>query len=349
MDAINRHIRLDLQSYLSLFEESNVERTEIKGDVYIDRHENPNNFPNNRCFSEDEAELLRSVSKYFQQPEENILFGQGIDGLFDLILRATCAPHHDSIAIVLPVGNNVLNVTRLNHVEVRNVMTDDTFELQPKEILQVISKSTKIVYFDQPGIPTGRLHSLEKIKEVLDHYEGLVVINESSLPFCQQPSLRAAINRYPNLIVLQSLAGYWASDALGLAFAFLNKDLAKALRNINHLFPQPLTTFRQANEFLNKQGFDANKWRINILEERAKVMGAFAQMPIVLKVFPSATNFFLATFSDAESIHRFLLEQGIHTELVKSSHPLCQNCICFTIGLPHENTRLISALRNYKP
>lgn len=349
MEDSNSKICTDLLSVIEKIRKDHPERTENKGEVYLDSHENPHHAPYNRYFDNTERMLIQTVGKIFQQPAENIIVDRGVEGLFDLLLRMVCVPHRDNIAVVSPLDEKVVNVARLNRIDVRRVMTNEQFVLEPSSVAEVVSKTTQIIYLDQPGVPTGRLHPLETLKQVLNSFEGLVVVNETFLPFSQQPSLRTILREHSNLIVLQSLGGFWASDAFGLAVAFMNAQLANDLRTVQRLYPQPLPCLTLAEEFLSKQSFDTTKWRTNITEERAKVMSALKPLPFVVEIYPSAANYFMVKFNDAAKTHQYLLEQGIHTELVQSHHPSCENCICFTIGLSHENTRLISALRNFNP
>jgi histidinol-phosphate aminotransferase len=84
-----------------------------------------------------------------------------------------------------------------------------------------------------------------------------------------------------------------------------------------------------------------------LLQERAKVMKAFAELPICKKVYPSDANFFLALVSDAQAVYDYLVEKGIIVRN-RTRVALCNNCLRITIGTKSENIELLSALRQFK-
>jgi histidinol-phosphate aminotransferase len=88
-------------------------------------------------------------------------------------------------------------------------------------------------------------------------------------------------------------------------------------------------------------------WMTQIMREREHVLPALQELPIVLKVFPTDANFVLIRVTDANSIYRYLIEQGI---VVRNRHrvQLCQDCLRITIGTRQENNELLGALRFYK-
>ena len=83
-----------------------------------------------------------------------------------------------------------------------------------------------------------------------------------------------------------------------------------------------------------------------IVEERAKLIRAFALLPQCLEIFPTDANFFLARMTDADGIYQYLVRKGI---VVRNRNKvnLCGNCLRITIGTNEENSKLLSALRQY--
>ena len=88
-------------------------------------------------------------------------------------------------------------------------------------------------------------------------------------------------------------------------------------------------------------------WLAQIRREREHVLPALAELPIVLKVFPTDANFVLVKVTEADRIYRYLVEQGI---VVRNRNrvQLCENCLRITIGTRQENNELLGALRFFK-
>jgi histidinol-phosphate aminotransferase len=85
----------------------------------------------------------------------------------------------------------------------------------------------------------------------------------------------------------------------------------------------------------------------NLLQERGKMVTAFTELPICVKVYPTDANFFLTRVSDAKKIYNYLVDKGIIVRN-RSSVTLCQDCLRITIGTRPENDTLLEALKNYK-
>jgi histidinol-phosphate aminotransferase len=86
---------------------------------------------------------------------------------------------------------------------------------------------------------------------------------------------------------------------------------------------------------------------VQIKDARTTLMQAFSELPICQKVYPTDANFFLTRVTDANAIYDYLVHRGI---IVRNRNrvTLCGNCLRITIGTKDENTRLLSALRQYR-
>ena len=92
---------------------------------------------------------------------------------------------------------------------------------------------------------------------------------------------------------------------------------------------------------------DVQMWVSQILGERQRVMEAFVQLDICVKLYPTSANFFLVEVTDAQAIYDYLVSKGIIVRN-RTQVALCKNCLRITIGNRSENNELISALRIYK-
>jgi histidinol-phosphate aminotransferase len=69
------------------------------------------------------------------------------------------------------------------------------------------------------------------------------------------------------------------------------------------------------------------------------------QVQFVEKIYPSDANFILAKVDDASKRYNQLLKMGIVVRN-RTTQPLCENTLRFTVGTKEENEKLISALQN---
>ena len=177
--------------------------------------------------------------------------------------------------------------------------------------------------------------------KVIEQFEGLVIVDEAYSDFASQRSLRFDLAKYPNLIVLNTMSKAWGCAAIRLGMAFASKDIIELFNKVKYPYNVNALTQQQALEAL-KRPIDVEEWVKVLLQERARMMQAFTELPICEKVYPTEANFFLAKMSDATRIYNFLVDQGI---IVRNR---TQNCLRITIGTKSENSELIAALRQYQ-
>ena len=63
-----------------------------------------------------------------------------------------------------------------------------------------------------PNNPTGNSFEEKDIRNILENFRGILVVDEAYIDFSSRRSLVSLIDEYPNLIVLQTL-----SKAFGMA------------------------------------------------------------------------------------------------------------------------------------
>lgn len=77
---------------------------------------------------------------------------------------------------------------------------------------------------------------------------------------------------------------------------------------------------------------------------RCELEVALEDLPGVEAVFPSASNFLLAEFSDGPQVFKAMWDRGIILR-DQNRQPTLANCIRITVGTQEENDELLGALR----
>jgi histidinol-phosphate aminotransferase len=80
-----------------------------------------------------------------------------------------------------------------------------------------------------------------------------------------------------------------------------------------------------------------------IIEERNKLVTELASIPFIQKVYQSDANFVLVKVDDADKRYHELIQKGIVIRN-RSTQPLCENTLRFTVGTVDENKQLIQVL-----
>ena len=313
--------------------------------VFLDANENPYNKPFNRYPDPLQKELKERISKVKGVHPDSIFLGNGSDEAIDLPYRCFTRPGIDNVVAIEPTYGMYKVCADINDVEYRPVLLDENYQMSADKLLAACDRNTKLIWICSPNNPTGNHMDREEILKVLNTFDGLVIIDEAYSDFSAERSLRYELDKYPNLIVLQTFSKAWGCAAIRLGMAFASKEIVDIYNKVKYPYNVNLLTQQQAMEAL-KDPYEVDKWIKLLLQERRKLMENFRLLPICKKVYPTDANFFLAKMTDAQKIYDYLVEQGIIVRN-RTRVTLCQDCLRITIGTKSENTELMAALRKY--
>lgn len=323
-------------------------RTEFAGRtarIFLDANENPYNHPYNRYPDPLQIEVKEQISKVKGVDIDKIFLGNGSDEAIDLVYRVFCRPSLDNVVAIAPTYGMYEVCADVNDVEYRSVLLDENFQITADKLLEACDVNTKVIWICSPNNPTGNHINRECIVDVLQKFDGIVVVDEAYSDFSSERAFRTVIDRFPNLIVLNTMSKAWGCAALRLGMAFASKEIIDIFSKVKYPYNVNLLTQQHALEIL-KDPYQVDEWVKNILQERGKMVSAFLDLPICEKVYPTDANFFLAKMTDAQAIYDYLVAQGI---IVRNRNKvqLCGNCLRITIGKKSENIELLAALRQY--
>lgn len=324
-------------------------RDEFKGmeaHVFLDANENPYNSPINRYPDPLQEKLKEQLAPMKGVRASQIFLGNGSDEAIDLVYRIFCTPGRDNVVAIMPTYGMYKVCADINNVEYRGVPLTADWQFEPKALLAATDENTKVIWICSPNNPTGNDFPRELIHEVLTGFEGIVVIDEAYSDFSKEVPFRSLLDKYPNLIVLNTFSKAWASAAIRLGMAFASEEIIGLFNRVKYPYNVNLLTQEKALALLNDFA-SIDGWLAQIRRERENVLPALAELPIVEKVFPTDANFVLVRVTDANRIYRYLIERGIVVRN-RSRVQLCQNCLRITIGTRQENNELLGALRFFK-
>lgn len=317
-----------------------------KAHVFLDANENPYNKPYNRYPDPLQTDLKARIAKIKGVDASRIFLGNGSDEAIDLVYRVFCEPGSDNVVAIEPTYGMYKVCADINNVEYRKVLLDERYQLSAAKLLAVCDAKTKVVWLCSPNNPTGNNLDRSEIETVVKESQCIVVIDEAYADFSENRSFRKDLALYPNLIVLNTFSKAWGCAALRLGMAFASAEIIELFNKVKYPYNINLLTQEQADKILDRR-FEVEDWVRLLLQERAKVMKAFAELPICKKVYPSDANFFLALVTDAQAVYDYLVEKGIIVRN-RTRVELCNNCLRITIGTKSENIELLSALRQFK-
>ncbi|HEY3402648.1 MAG TPA: histidinol-phosphate transaminase [Ohtaekwangia sp.] len=322
-------------------------RDEFKGEaeVFLDANENPYQSPYNRYPDPLQWRVKEKLAELKGVRPEQIFLGNGSDEAIDLLIRAFCEPNQDSILITEPTYGMYSVCADVNAVNVQQVLLTPDFDIDLETFPKTFDATTKVIFLCSPNNPTANLLDRDKVIEVLKRFYGLVVIDEAYIDFAKSKSFIHELDKYPNLVVLQTFSKAWGLAGLRLGMAFASENVIGILNKIKYPYNVNIRTQELALDAL-ENNHHKEAWVKEIIKQRNKMMKALAKLKITNKVYPSDGNFVLVKVDDAHATYQYLLDKKIIVR-DRSRVTLCYNCIRITIGTPEENERLIKALKKY--
>ena len=310
--------------------------------IYLDANESPfgnviNRYPDNK-----HTELKKVVSDIKKVNVNQVIFGNGTDEIFDLIVRVFCNPYKDKIITLPPTYGMYDVIAKTNGVENIEIPLKSDFSIDKNQILKLNSTSIKVLFLCSPNNPTGNSFDTNNLTDLIKAFKGIVVIDEAYIDFSSKKSLISLIEDNNNLIITQTMSKAYGMAGIRLGMGFSSKKIIDYLNKIKPPYNINVLTEKKALEELNK--IDEIEKNISIvLDQRNLLVSSLEKLDFVEKIYKSDANFLLVKVDNADLRYNQLLEKGIVVRN-RSNQPLCQNCLRITIGTKNENTSLIKTL-----
>jgi len=295
-----------------------------------------------RLYPDPEGESLRqTIAAYHGIKPEQVFLGNGSDEVlahifFGLFQHGEPILFPDITYSFYPVYCGLYNI------ESKKVPLTESFEINPDDFKQPNGG----VIFPNPNAPTGRYLELQYVEEILTaNPDRVVVVDEAYIDFGGESAI-TLVDRYPNLLVSQTLSKARSLAGLRVGFAVGHPDLIEALNRVKNSFNSyPLDRLALAGA---KAAYEDEAWFRKccdgVISERERVTAELEDLGF--EVLPSKANFIFARHKkqSGEGLAKALREQGI---IVRHfNKPRISEFLRITIGTVEQNDALIGGLRS---
>ena len=203
------------------------------------------------------------------------------------------------------------------------------------------------VVFPNPNAPTGIGQNLSDIEDIIRHNKDVVVIvDEAYIDFGGESALEL-IDRYENLLVVQTFSKSRSLAGVRIGYAFGNRTLIKYLNDVKYSFNSytmnyPSLVIGRA-ALADRAYFEDTKARIIATRERVK--GELSELGFTFG--DSQSNFLFITHEKvaARELFEALKIKRIYVRYFNK--PRIDNYLRVTIGTEEEMDALIAFLRKY--
>lgn len=314
--------------------------------VWLDANESPYDNGVNR-YPDPHQRALKQIIAGLKHVEANQVFvGNGSDEAIDLCFRIFCEPGQDNVVAIAPTYGMYAVAAAINNVEVREVpLSVPDYSLDVEAMLAATDAHTRLMWVCSPNNPTGNAFEIDKLEQLAERFEGILVVDEAYADFSSQPSMLTRLNQHPNVVVLQTLSKAWGMAGLRLGLAFASAEIAEIFARVKYPYNVNAPTQVEVVKRLQTEPHDAHVGEV--IAQRTMLMEALPKLACVEHVYASDANFLLVKVSDADAIYDHLVAQGI---IVRNRNRVkgCEGCLRMTVGMPEENVRLLKVLEEYK-
>jgi histidinol-phosphate aminotransferase len=319
-------------------------RDDFKGDaaIFIDANENPfgtlNRYPDPY-----QRKLKSAISMIKEIREENIFLGNGSDEIIDLCFRIFCSPGVDKALTFTPTYGMYEVSASVNDVNIIKVPLNENFQIDIKKTEPYLAdRNLKLIFICSPNNPTGNCMNIPDVEQIIKKFEGVVVVDEAYIDFSSRPSFVKMVDKYPNLIVMQTFSKAFGLAAARVGMAFSNQSVIKYFNKMKP--PYNISSINQKAALKKLENIDNCKNQATkIIKEKERLTSGLRKIKITETVFPSEANFLLVRVKNANYVYNYLVDKGI---IVRNRNSIVENCLRITVGTRSENNKLIKALNS---
>ena len=310
-------------------------------EIFLDANENPYNNGINRYPDPHQKALKAKIAEIKALDIERLFLGNGSDEAIDLVYRVFCVPGESNAVSIAPSYGMYEVAAAMNDVEFRKVQLKSDFSMDTEAMLSASDSKTRLMFICSPNNPTGNSFPVEQIEDILERFNGMVVIDEAYIDFSLRPSLVSLIDRHPNLIVLQTLSKAWGMAGLRIGLAIADPAVISLMSKVK--YPYNINVLAQKMALAKLDADAKEKAVAEIVGQRFRLEKELGKCPEVKGIYSSDANFLLVRFDAPDEVYERLLAGGVIVRN-RSKVPGCEGCLRITVGTSEENDRLLRLL-----
>ena len=220
---------------------------------------------------------------------------------------------------------------------------DDSFMIRKEDYF----RENGGIIFPNPNAPTGVMLGLETIEEIVKRNRGsVVIVDEAYVDFGGESAL-PLIDRYDNLLVVQTFSKSRSLAGLRIGYAMGSPDLIKAMSDVKYSFNS--YTMNRPSILLGKASLEDEPYFRETIDRIIRTRTRFSEEMKKLGFrFPeSKANFIFVTHESvpAKQIFTAAREAGIYVRYFDK--PRIDNYLRITIGTDEHMSKLLQFLKTF--
>lgn len=286
--------------------------------------------------------LIQALAEAYHRPAEQFFVGVGSD---DVIAMAFQTFFNGEKPILFPdITYSFYSVwADLFRIPYERPALDADFRIVKEDYY----RENGGIIFPNPNAPTGVYMELSEVEDILRHNPDVIVIVDEAYVDFAGPSAMELIDRYENLLVVQTFSKSRSMAGMRIGFAAGNPALIRYLNDVKYSFNSytmnQTSLVMGAASLKDEEYFQDTLKKIVATRERTK-----KELRALGFSFPdSRSNFIFATHEScpARELFEALKEKHIYVRYFNA--PRIDNFLRITVGTDEEMDALLAFLKEY--
>lgn len=294
-------------------------------------------------------ELKLALAKHYRLKRDNIILGNGSEGIMGYIARAFIQPQHE----ILTCENTFIGfyiIARSVGATIKKVPLKN-YRFDVEALAASITEKTKVIYICNPNNPTGTYITKKEFDYLMEHVPShvLVILDEAYFEFAneQEDYPDSMDYRYDNVLTLRTFSKAYGLSGIRIGYGCAHEDLIKNLTKVK--LPFEPSTIAQMGA-IGALG-DFNHLERTIANNNARYKETFDFLTKHdFKPIPSASNFIaFKTGSDEASsaLFELLLDYGVIIRQLKANE--MPEYVRVSLGTKEEMEHFFEAMDKVMP
>ena len=333
------------------------ENRDLKNGIRLNRNERVENFEKNillKIFKNsnlydlgkypDQSKIYKTLSKFLNQKEENIIITSGIDGSIKSIFEIFTNPG-DKVSFLSPTYAMYEVYSNLFKVKVIRIGYKN-FRLDRDKLYETIKHSgTKILFIPNPNQPIEDNISFKEMKHIVKICKKnkiLLVVDEAYYMFGSQSSSKLC-KKNENIMILRTFSKAFGLPSIRFGYVIANKKIIKILNSYRLSYESNYLTDKVAEYFI-KNFSKIKKYNKSIIKGRDFLIKSLKKIKV--KVIGGKANFLLINFDNKEILDEILNKFKNKKIYVKSNYSGdLENSILITCGTVKTMNKVLKIIK----
>jgi histidinol-phosphate aminotransferase len=291
-----------------------------------------------------------ALAEKYQLKRENIILGNGSEGIMAYICRAFLQPGDE----ILTSDKTFIGFYILARASGCNLVTTpmtEDYRFDVKAMAQKITDNTRVIYIANPNNPTGTYINKSEFDFLMEKVPAhcIVILDEAYFEYAVlKEDYPDSMNyRYDNVITLRTLSKAYGIAGVRMGYGFAHENFIENLHKVKLPFEPNLLAQKAAVAALKDEEHLKNTVELNseLMEKTVQYLKSKGLKPI-----PSVTNFVTFKTGSGEAsdwMFQELLNQGVIIRPLKANE--MNDFIRVSIGTRDEMDHYFEAMDNILP